>query len=157
MKRTAIVTVVVLAAGMAILASRPPKHGVDVSSPEYEEKLRSNLTAHEKEFERLIKMVQADKIEKIHVPKEGAWIFYTPLSENRISEYRSIMQSLGIKRGLHRLNSDTVILVAEEGGFAGHGWEVGYAWSFKTLQLKTGPYVFKPANDNWYLYNFDQG
>ncbi|MBI3563971.1 MAG: hypothetical protein HY079_02095 [Elusimicrobia bacterium] len=149
--------IVVFVAGIAILASRPLKHGIDVSSPDYEAKLRSNLAAHKKDFERLIKMIQADRIEKVHVPKEGAWIFYTPLSEDRIREYRSIMQSLRIERGMHRLNSDTVILVAEEGGFAGHGWEVGYAWSSKTLQLKTGPYVFKPANDNWYLYNFNQG
>jgi hypothetical protein len=164
MKRLYYFAAVAGLAGLFIWSS-VPRLGIDVSSSEYEAGLRSNLVAHEIQFEQLIGMIREDKIEKIYVPENGAWIPYVPISQGRLKDYQRLCETLGIRRGVHHdqmANPKTIILVAEDGGFAGHSWEVGYAWSAKPPKSiekgYPGPTIrYKSVRGNWYLYNYDQG
>ncbi|HKO45203.1 MAG TPA: hypothetical protein VJU84_18150 [Pyrinomonadaceae bacterium] len=133
-----------------------------------DQELEQNLRAHEKEFDKLIRLIEEDADLVRIGPKN---VFFNgnsnrrQLPEARIAEYRRLMHALGIQGGIHRDRNGTMRLIASSKGAVVPNSEKSYVYSRITpfplvesldqlINENRGDHqpVYKKLYGDWYLY-----
>jgi len=136
-----------------------------------DQKLESNFSKNEADFDLLIRMARADA-RVVRIASNFTWLdtnaaWPRPQSElgfsnERWEEYRRLFGKLGLSGGILNYQPESVMLVASSKGLVTGGSSKGYSYSVKepphlvasleNVSFKDSRIAYKRIKGNWYLF-----
>jgi len=155
---------------------------LSTAHPASDDRMIANFVGHRAEFEQLLTMIRGDKGLSVVAPEwtEPRDVSTVGVSAERLEQYRSLCERLGLREGIRSYSGDIEFLYITR-SFLTDGTTKGYAWKYTgpdvgdsssarivaniddavekwTAEARASSphlphvYLYRPIGEHWYLF-----